>query len=201
MDDNFYFAKSSDASDILEIYGPMVLTTPVCFELEVPSMQEMQRRIRTIQEQYPWLVYKRDEKVLGYAYASPHRARPAYQWSVDLSIYIHPSMRRKGLGYALYTALFALLRLQGYINAYAGITLPNSGSVGLHEAMGFTPVGVYKQVGYKLDKWHDVGHWQFSLQEHADMPTAPLPITLVKETSACLTALQTGLNLFRKEST
>ena len=199
MTECFRFAVSDDAADILEIYTPIALNTPTCFELEAPTLEEMQRRIRTIQEQYPWVVYEKDGKVLGYAYAGPHRARPAYNWSADLSVYVNPSMRRKGLGRALYTALFNILKQQGIVNVYAGVTLPNPGSVGLHEALGFTPVGIYHQVGYKLGKWHDICHFQFSLLDHIQDPAAPLSFPIIKDSSACLEALQDGLHMFQAQ--
>ena len=97
--------------------------------------------------------------MLGYAYASRHRERAAYQWSVDVSVYVRADAHRRGIGRALYTALLRIVTAQGFYGAYAGITLPNASSVGLHEAMGFRAVGVYRAVGYKLGAWHDVGWW------------------------------------------
>jgi L-amino acid N-acyltransferase YncA len=126
---------------------------------------------------YPWLVSEEPDAVIGYAYASQHRSRAAYQWSADVSVYIHEGWRSQGVGRALYTALFALLRAQGFANVYAGIALPNRGSVALHEAMGMTPVGVYRRVGYKLGAWHDVGWWEGTLQLLTDSPTPPRPLT------------------------
>jgi phosphinothricin acetyltransferase len=108
----------------------------------------MARRIDFTLERMPWLVYDYGGEVLGYVYASRHRERGAYRWSVDVTAYVDPRMHRSGIGRALYTSLFALLNLQGYCRAYAGITLPNQASVGLHEALGFTPVGVYRSVGH-----------------------------------------------------
>ena len=108
---------------------------------------------------FPWLVADVGGEVLGYVYASKHRARAAYLWSVDTTVYIHPRVRRGGVGRALYTTLFGILTLQRFCNAYAGISLPNPGSVGLHEAVGFEKVGVYRGVAYKLGAWHDAGWW------------------------------------------
>jgi phosphinothricin acetyltransferase len=118
----------------------------------------------------------RGDEVVGYAYASKHHERAAYQWSLDVSAYIDDRYRRQGIGRALYTSLFALLRLQGYYAAHAGITLPNAGSVGLHEALGFRPVGVYRSVGYKLGAWHDVGWWQLTLRDRVGEPALPLSL-------------------------
>ena len=96
-------------------------------------------------------------RILGYAYAGAHRTRAAYQWSVDVPVYVHTNARQIGVGRALYRSLFGLLTLQGSCNAFAGITLPNPAGVGLHESLGFKPIGIYRDVGHKLGRWHDVG--------------------------------------------
>jgi phosphinothricin acetyltransferase len=101
-----------------------------------------------------------DGQVIGYAYGSPHRERAAYASSCDVAVYVDPAHARQGLGRALYAALFPLLSARGAHAAFAGIALPNAASVGLHEAMGFTPVGIYREVGWKLGGWRDVGWWQ-----------------------------------------
>lgn len=165
-------ATPQDAEEILAIYAPFVTDTAVSFELEPPSVQEMQRRIEETLTRYPWLVWEQDDRVLGYAYTSTHRARPAYQWSVEVSVYVHPHARRAGIASQLYTRIFEMLRGQGYCNAYAGITLPNGASVGFHEAMEFQPVGVYSKIGFKMGRWHDVGWWQLRLREDEE----PLPL-------------------------
>jgi L-amino acid N-acyltransferase YncA len=148
-------------------------------------------------ERMPWLVCEHRGELLGYAYASPHRVRAAYQWSVDVSVYIHAQARRSGVGRGLYRSLFALLTLQGFYHAYAGITLPNPASVGLHESLGFQPVGVYRSVGYKLGAWHDVGWWQLALQERVPAPEPPLQPGTVRESAAWRAALATGLPYLR----
>ncbi|RMF81859.1 MAG: N-acetyltransferase family protein, partial [Planctomycetota bacterium] len=109
----------------------------------------------------------------GYAYASPHRVRAAYQWSVEVSAYVHEEARGRGVGRKLYAALFEALRRLGYVNAYAGVTLPNDASERFHAACGFEPVGIYRRVGYKAGAWHDVAWSQLRLQEPADPPAAP----------------------------
>jgi phosphinothricin acetyltransferase len=119
----------------------------------------------------PWLVAERDGGVTGYAYASPHRARAAYRWGADVSVYLDERERGRGSGRALYGALLPVLRDLGYTGAYAGITLPNPASVALHESMGFSLVGVYRRVGYKLGGWHDVGWWQLVLAD--PLPEVP----------------------------
>ena len=113
---------------------------------------------------YPFLVADDGGQVVGYAYAGPHNDRAAYRWSANVSVYVDPSRHRTGIGRSLYRALLALLAAQGYRQAIAGITLPNAGSVGIHEAAGFTIVGIYRQVGWKLGAWHDVSWWQLTLE-------------------------------------
>jgi L-amino acid N-acyltransferase YncA len=169
------YASESDAAAIQAIYAPIVSLTPTSFEVKPPTVAEMAQRIRKTLTCNPWLVCQHDGMVLGYAYAGPHRERAAYQWSVDVSIYVHEQWRGCGIGRALYLSLFAHLRAQGYYHAYAGITLPNPGSVALHEAMGMEHIGTYRQVGYKMGAWHDVGWWQVELQPPAHDPAPPRP--------------------------
>ncbi|MFL5291268.1 MAG: arsinothricin resistance N-acetyltransferase ArsN1 family B [Myxococcales bacterium] len=168
-------ASAADAEAIAAIYRPIVLDTAISFETVPPGPAEMERRIAAALEIAPWLVYEEQGKVGGYAYGSRHRERAAYQWSVDVSVYVDGAFRRRGIGSALYKALFPLLRLQGFFAAHAGITLPNAGSVGLHESLGFVRVGVYRSVGYKLGAWHDVGWWQLSLRDRVPEPPPPRP--------------------------
>jgi len=190
-------ATTADAPGAQAIYAPVVRETAISFELEPPTVEEMRRRIVKTLERWPWLVCERHGEVLGYVYAGPHRTRPAYQWSVDVSVYVHASARRSGVGRALYRSLLSLLTLQGFCQAYAGITLPNPASVGLHESLGFTPVRVYRGVGYKLGAWHDVGWWQLTLQAHVSPPAAPRDLGAVCESPAWHAALTTGVSLLR----
>ena len=185
-------ANTNDAGQIQAIYAPIVRDMATSFELEAPSEGEMQQRITNTLKHFPWLVCEKNGEILGYVYASKHRTRAAYQWSVDTSVYIHHQTRRAGIGRALYSSLFKILCLQGYVNAYAGIALPNPGSVGLHEAVGFEPVGIYRQVGYKLGAWHDVGWWQLRLQQPPSAPEAPRDIHSVQQTPEWDSALATG---------
>lgn len=157
-------ATVDDASAIAEIYRPIVESTAISFETVAPHADEMRQRIQDVLAAHPWLVYERDGVVAGYVYASKHRARAAYEWSVDTSVYVDERFRRRCIGHGLYLSLFAVLIAQGYANAFAGITLPSPASVALHERVGFTPVGVYRRVGYKLGAWHDVGWWQRPLE-------------------------------------
>jgi L-amino acid N-acyltransferase YncA len=174
----------SDAQAVRAIYAPFVSDDATSFEMVVPDPADMQRRIQAQRDLYPWLVFERDHTILGYAYASPHRARQAYQWCVEVSVYVHPQAHRCGVGRALYLALFDLLRRQGYVNAYAGITLPNSPSIGLHESLGFVPVGVFRQIGFKFDRWHDVAWLHLRLREDPRPPSDPLPAAAVWQESS-----------------
>jgi L-amino acid N-acyltransferase YncA len=169
-------ATPADAPQVAEIYAPIVDRTPISFELEAPAASEMGRRIAAVLGFAPWLVCTEGDAVLGYAYASRHHERAAYRWSVDLSLYVREGARRGGVGRALYRALLALLRLQGFRAAHAGITLPNAPSVGFHEALGFRPVGVFPRVGFKQGAWHDVGYWQLELGDRAGAPAEPLRV-------------------------
>ncbi len=169
-------ATPADAADIHAIYAPVVRETIISFEYEEPSVDEMARRIEKVTARYPWLVWVEDGRAVGYAYAGQHNERAAYDWSVDLSAYIHADWRGRGIGKALYTKLYGLLDQLGYINAYAGISLPNTASVALHEAMGMRPVGVYHHVGYKFGKWHDVGWWEGAITPLRGEPAQPLGI-------------------------
>ena len=174
-------AAGRDAPAIAAIYAPIVARTAISFEIDPPSAEEMVRRIATSLPAYPWLVGEEGGSVQGYAYAGPHRARPAYRWSVDVTIYVADGARRHGVGRALYGALLEILRCQGYHAAFAGITLPNAGSVGLHEAMGFAPVGIFRAAGFKLGTWHDVGWWQRQLGPAPAHPADPRPLDAIAD--------------------
>jgi L-amino acid N-acyltransferase YncA len=127
-------------------------------------------RIARVRATHPWLVAERSGEIAGYAYASPHHVRAAYRWAADVAVYVSRRHHREGVGRELYENLFARLRGQGVRVACAGVTLPNDASVGLHEALGFTPVGVYRKVGWKAGTWHDVGWWQLALLPQGDEP-------------------------------
>src|SRR5688572_19253366 len=154
MGSSIRLAVAGDAAAVAAVYRPFVASTPISFEIEPPDEGEMRRRIQETLKAYPWLVSESDGVVVGYAYATTHRVRAAYRWSVDAAVYVDAAHHRRGIGRGLYASLFAILARQGFVNAYAGITLPNAASVGLHEAAGFEAVGIYRQVGYKLGAWH-----------------------------------------------
>jgi L-amino acid N-acyltransferase YncA len=166
-------ATPRDAAGIHAIYAPVVRDTIISFELEPPTESQLAQRIAATLRKYPWLVFEDAEGIAGYAYAAEHRERLAYQWSVDVSCYVHPRARRRGVGNALYQALLRVLRVQGFCNAFAGIALPNDASVALHEGVGFTPLGRYRNVGFKLGAWRDSGWWQCAFGELPAEPDAP----------------------------
>jgi phosphinothricin acetyltransferase len=186
-------ATAADAAAVRAIYGPVIETTAISFELVVPSEDEMAARITSRQPAYPWLVAEGDDGlgVIGYAYAGQFKDRAAYDWSVETSAYIAETARGRGVGRALYAALLAVLEAQGYRQAMGGIALPNEASIRLHEGAGFTLVGVYRAVGWKFGTWHDVGWWQRPLARSDGRPPAPRPLTeLAPETLAA--ALRAG---------
>jgi phosphinothricin acetyltransferase len=154
-----------DAAACAGIYAPYVSDTVISLEEVPPTPEQMGHRITRITDRYPWLVAEIDGEVAGYAYAGEHRERAAYRWASDVTVYVPPTAHRRGIGRALYTALFDLLVFQGVYVACAGVTLPNEASVGLHESMGFIAVGVYRRVAWKFGSWHDVGWWQLQLVE------------------------------------
>ncbi len=188
-------ASEADAREIVAIYGPFCRETPVSFETEAPTVDEMRRRIVKTLKSYPWLVCEDGGLVVGYAYASQHRERAAYRWSVDVSVYIHEGHRRSGLGRALYTSLLAVLRLQGFVSALAGATLPNPGSVALHEGLGFEPLGTYRNIGFKCGKWHDVRWWQLRLHDIEGEPSEPLDLEQASKLPGWEAALAAGTHL------
>lgn len=190
-------ALETDAERVSAIYAPFVAGTAISFELDPPDEREMRRRVRATLDRWPWLVCERDGTVQGYAYASEHRERAAYQWCSDVSVYIDAAAQRTGLGRALYTSLLRILALQGFHNAYAGITLPNAASVGLHETLGFEPVGVYRAVGFKLGAWHDVGWWQLRLMPSGPHPAPPDPLPAVAGLPEFAQALRAGERFLR----
>lgn len=185
-------AVESDSEEIARIYSPAVTDHATSFERVAPNASEMAERMRNIGAQYPWLVREEDGAVIGYAYASPHRDRWAYQWSVDVCVYVASTAHRRGTGRALYTSLFAVLVLQGYRNAYAGIALPNPASEGLHLAVGFKKVGVYHAVGYKFGLWHDVAWFERQLAERITDPPPPVPITALERDRVLMAAIACG---------
>jgi L-amino acid N-acyltransferase YncA len=167
-------ATPADANGILNIYSPYITDTSYTFETEVPSEEDFGIRIASYLQHWPWLVYEVDNVIAGYAYGASYRERIAYQWSVESSIYIHDDYQQRGIGAALYEALFAILKKQGYRNVYAVINLPNDKSVALHEKAGFQYFATYKNVGYKLGEWKNVGWWELIINDYTIEPEPPV---------------------------
>ncbi|MGI8714040.1 MAG: arsinothricin resistance N-acetyltransferase ArsN1 family B [Solirubrobacteraceae bacterium] len=157
-----------DAAACAAIYAPAVSDGVASLEERAPDPARLADRIRAISRNWPWLVAELDGAVTGYAYASQHRERASYRWSADVTVYVSAVHHRRGVGRSLYVPLLQLLARQGYHQACAGITVPNDASVGLHESLGFVPVGVYRNIAYKHGRWRSVGWWQKPLREHRD---------------------------------
>jgi L-amino acid N-acyltransferase YncA len=165
-----------DAERVSDIYRPAVESSIASFEEVAPGPAEMASRMRMTLERLPWLVAEDDAGVVGYAYAGPHRSRPGYRWSADVSVYVDGTQLGRGIGRALYDALFDLLRRQRYVNLYAGVALPNPSSVALHERIGMRRIGTYERVGYKFGAWHDVAWYGMRLADPIGAPPEPVPL-------------------------
>jgi phosphinothricin acetyltransferase len=179
MNATIRLARQSDAAAMAAIYAPYCESTPVSFETSAPSPEEFAARIQNITEHWPWLVLDDNGSIAGYAYAGRHRERAAYRWAVDTAVYVSGQYHRRGVGRALYTTLFSVLRDQGYFKACAGITIPNPASVALHEAVGFALVGVYRGIGFKQGSWHDVAWYEAEVQPETSNPPAPKSLDAV----------------------
>lgn len=168
-------AKPADCNAILDIYAPFCQpSSPVSFELVPPSPPDIQKQLVITLKNYPWIVYEQSGTVVGYAYADQHQSIGAFDWDVNVHIYLKESVRGKGLGKQLYNFLFDGLRTLGYYNAYANITLPNEAALALHKSVGFTLVGVRNSTAYKGGAWRDVALFALKLQPYAIDPPKPI---------------------------
>jgi L-amino acid N-acyltransferase YncA len=162
-----------DGDAVAAIYRPAVEASIASFEEVAPDGVEMAQRMRTILARMPWLVVDDGTAAVGYAYAALHRERPGYRWSVDISVYVAAAVHGRGLGRRLYGELLPILRRQGFVNAYAGIAMPNPASVALHAGIGMKLVGVYERVGFKFGAWHDVAWYGMRLSDLPGEPSEP----------------------------
>jgi L-amino acid N-acyltransferase YncA len=183
--------KLEDAKATLEVYKPYVENTVISFEYDIPSQEEWESRIKTIIAEYPWLVCEYKGEIIGYAYGSKHRYRTAYSWSAESTIYLAEKFHRKGIARVLYETLFNILRLQGYVNVYAGVTVPNAKSEEFHQALGFYEVGTFKKIGFKFGAWHDTRWFQLHLADHNDNPVKPKTINEIQDTQDFMAILET----------
>ncbi len=178
-------ASAFDGSQIHAIYAPAVAGLPTSFETEVPSMDEMVRRIDEILAIYPYIVADRDGEVISYVYARRWRARPAYDWDVEITVFVKDGFGGQGIGRAMYTALTRLLAAQGFVNAVAAITVPNDASTQFHESMGFHMAGRFPASGFKLGEWHTVEFWWKQLADFPDEPRPPIPFKTFRQFPEC----------------
>lgn len=175
-------AEKKDAPAILSIYERYILDTEITFEYEVPKLSDYEKRMKQIQEGYPFLVMEEDGRVIGYAYAHRMFERKAYDWDVELSQYFDAAYIGKGYGSLLFDVLLEVLKLQQVRNAYSLITLPNEKSEGLQKKYGFHQCGVYHKTGYKNGKWLDVGVYEKQLLSYDPVPEAWIPFTKLDQT-------------------
>lgn len=163
----------ADAAACVEIYSPFVTDSAVSFDIVAPTVEEFAAKIAHLSETHAFLVADDDGVIAGYAYAGPYRERAAYRWSAEVSVYVHPDQRGRGVGHKLYDVLLDLMRRQGLRVAIAGITQPNPASMALHHSCGFRTVGVFQRIGYKAGAWRDVAFLALDLVDDADLAAVP----------------------------
>ncbi|MDH7972688.1 N-acetyltransferase family protein [Sphingomonas sp. AR_OL41] len=174
-------ATPDDAAAIAAIYKPYVEGATVSFELKAPDERIMRTRMTASDGYYPWLVVTEGEggEVLGYAYATKFRDRPAYQYTIETGVYLKQGTQGRGNGRQLYDALIDTVRAQGFTHAISVIALPNDHMIRLHESVGFQRTGVLREAGYKAGRWIDVGFWQCRLNDSTIPPREPKPFSEV----------------------
>lgn len=178
-------ATIQDAAALLDIYAPYVENTAITFEYDVPTVDEFRKRIETITEKYPYFVYEENGKIIGYAYANTFKDRAAYDWAVEMTIYMDKDSRHKGSGKKLYETLEKVLIKQNITNLYACIGYPEvedeyltKNSVGYHEHLGYRFVGEFKKCGYKFNRWYNMVWMEKIIGEHKENAK---PVLIFKE--------------------
>ncbi|MCC8108568.1 MAG: N-acetyltransferase family protein [Planctomycetes bacterium] len=168
------FATPADSRAILDIYARYIDTT-ITFEYTLPALEEFTARIVAVTTFYPYLVYEEDGRILGYAYAHRFMERAAYQWGAEWSAYLAPAATGKGLGKKFYAVLAGILALQGVRTVYGIVTIPNEKSQALHQSLGFTQAGYYRNAGYKNGTWCDVAWFEKTIGDYAAAPAPVVP--------------------------
>ncbi|MEG0693060.1 MAG: N-acetyltransferase family protein [Oscillospiraceae bacterium] len=175
------FIQKKDSNAVLSIYSPYILNTAITFEYVVPSIEDFKARIDGITSQFPYVVCEIDGEIAGYAYASKHHERKAYQWNRELSVYIAPPYFGKRIATAFYHCLLELLKLQGYKNVYTLVNTDNEASCRLHHSFGFQEIGLAKNTGYKFEKWHDIATLLKQISKYDLSPIEPKPINEIED--------------------
>lgn len=171
-------AQRDDVPAILAIANSAAALGVANLATEPEPLEQWLDAYDATQERYPWLVARHGSRVVAFAKAGPHKARGAYDWSAEVTVYVDPALHRQGLGRRLYGQLIPLMRRQGFATLTAGISLPNPGSEALHEAFGFERCATFERIGFKAGRWRSVGYWQLHL--HID-DGAPPPIRPVRQ--------------------
>lgn len=189
------FATKNDLPAIGAIYTPYVLNTAYSFEYEPPTLEEFTRRYQAYTAQFPWLVWEEDGKLLGYAYGSPHHTRAAYRWCAEVSCYLHPEHRGKGIGSRLYAALENILTRQGYRSIYAAVTSENTASVAFHQRLGYTQEAFFPECGYKFGRWHGIIWLKKQLNSVENPSNFPCSARYIMENDEKFTCILDNLTL------
>lgn len=182
-DIKFRLADVSDTKEILDIYAPYITDTAITFEYDIPSIEEFRGRIEHISLEYPYVVCTYKDEIIGYAYAHRYGERAAYQWDVELSIYLDMNYKSLGVGKLLYNKLIEIVKLQNVRNIYACITSANEKSLKFHEKLGFEFIGIFKNTGYKFDSWYGVNWMGIAV---GDINEKPEPVKMINEVDSKL---------------
>ncbi len=193
-------AQAKHAKQIADIYAPFVRSTAISFETRVPDAAAMEQRIESVKQKYPFIVCRDGKRVTGYAYVTSFGNRNGFDWTVFCCIYVHPGYQRKCIGEAMYTSLLEMLKMQGFINVYAAVALPNPSACALHEKMGFVKESVFEKAGYKLGSWHDIAYYRIRINDLSISPQLPMPFGELDE-QQIKTAIDAGEDVLCKQST